>query len=427
LKDLVNSSKNILILLPETVCFDLVCAAYALALSLLNKGHKATLACATDIPDKFSQIINLPDIPVVKSIAKSEVILSLNLKKGAVESVRWRETSDKIEFIITPGKGDFEYNDVDLGTTGGTFDLFITLGCTKLESLGTIFASNPDAFSNIKLVNIDTNPQNNRFGTVQVVRDSKSLSTLILDLVEENSWEITKEAVRIIFQGILWANEGFRQDQDLERVIRKLISKKDNLVDAVSAMFDSISVAELRYLGKIVSNIKVFSDDLIVSKIPANEIQGVSLDRILYPEINVVSRVKNQRAVIVLSEYEPGKIQARIYSKKMDLFRLFSDLSPIGNSGRVIFNLEGSLDEVETKLLTRFESKGTPDPQKVSAAKELPEKKAPTNSEIIKEPLKKANGLPQAIPAPPITPIQPQTGTFPSQIPTQPLQPNQWR
>lgn len=327
-------------------------AACGLANTLLPD-VEVTIASAKPFPKEISQLFDVTPFDIIQALPPREVILSLNRRAGTVEDVRWRESEEKVQFIITPGEGAFEFNDVDIAVRGRDYDLVITIGCRSLDMIGSLYSDNKSFFKDIKILNIDIDSLNEGYGEINEIGQNSSLSGLVLDLVERYSLGLKKDGSDMLFKGIFWSNEGFRQNEDLTKAVKTFIAHEGELVQTVSQIFDSLTIAELRYIGGIISNLKVSTDGVISSKMPHNQIQGVDLNMVLYPELNIISRVKDFKVAILLSETEPGTVVVRAYAKNtdFDVFQLFSRYTPMGNSRRVTFTMREGLDEAERQLL----------------------------------------------------------------------------
>lgn len=435
--------------MPERLCFDITASALGLA-HMISDRQNVQFGSTRPLPGEFKQVLDFTPFEAISRIQEREVILSLNRKEGEVKAVRWREVDKRIQFIITPREGKFEYNDIDLQALGGDIDLVITVGCKSLESAGGFYTSHKSFFENAKILNIDINPENSNFGTVNKIGKNLSLSSWILDLAEQEGIKVNQLAADALFKGILWASDGFRKEEDLQKALKKLASTGGEITSVISQMFDALTVGEMRYIGKMISNMKVNSEGIISSVIKHNDVQGVNLDRIIYPEVNLISRIKDAKIIMLLTEYEKEKILVRMYSRNddLDLFQSLSEYTPIGNSKRVIFEQEGKIDKIESKLLAdlgvshsegevkkdssqdtnRLSSILTPqDEQGSREAEQEEEDKLATEK---REPLQKADELPEpievtspiAMPIQPVVGPQPQMGsTFTPPPPIQPL------
>lgn len=444
MKDIILSSSKILILLPDELTVDIFAASFGLAYSLTSIDKKISFGYSSKIPDNLNSIFDFKSFEIINSIKKSEIILSVNRKKGKVKSVRWREEDDKIQFIITPENSNFEFQDVDLENIGSDFDLVIVTGCSNLDKTGQIYLSNPQYFNDIKIINIDISASNTNFGLVNKVGKDLSLSSYLIKLLEEEELPINKNVAESLFKGIFWANEGFRQNNELRKSLEKLISLEGDLSEVLNQMYNSLTISELRYIGKIISNVIIHPNDFISSKVLANDIQGVNIERIVYPEINLLSRVKNSKVAIILSEYEPNKILIKIYSKddSINILKIFSTYTPTGNSKKITMYIEGDIEKIEEKLIKELNdySQGITKPSTQNSESKdninVQQEKTTTKEDKKAEPLKEADTLPKAIESPsyyPQTTQQfpqvsqpPQMHTFSSPIyPSQPLPPVQ--
>lgn len=151
--------------------------------------------------------------------------------------------------------------------------------------------------------------------------------------------------------------------------------------------------------------------------------QDIQLERVLYPEINILSRVQGYKVAMILSEQKKRDIYARIYSQdeSIDLFDLFSQFSPIGNTRRISFTHQGDIDRTEELLLKKIRTKiAKPADVPVKTAKKEQKPSSEKRANSLQDPLKKAQELPK-----PLEPTEtPQIPYYPQQgKPPQPLPP----
>jgi nanoRNase/pAp phosphatase (c-di-AMP/oligoRNAs hydrolase) len=433
-KDLVNSSKKILIVVPSQVCFDTLCAVFGLAQALSREDKTITIGCSSKLPKEFETLLPYFEFNVINTLGPKEIILSLNRLKGDVKSVRWRETKDEIQFIITPQDKDFEYNEVNLEDESDV-DLIITIGCKDLDSIGTLYSERNDVFADNKILNIDINPKNQKYGFQNEVSSENSLSEKILEVLERDDFQPTKQAAETLFKGVFWANEGLRSDGHLQDTYEKLSRYDVKPFEQISTLYDTLSIAELRYIGKMISNLRVEQDEILISVVPNSDLQGVKLDRITFPELNILSRIASYKLTLIITEYEPGKVLVKAYTKNksINLIDTYSKYSPQGKSYQITFAASGNLSVIEKQLIEEF--KGTKETVKKPSIKDA-EKEMFTESEKKEKeettPLQKAESLPHAVEPPPITPMPPLTNqprasqSFPTPMyPPQPLSPAQ--
>lgn len=352
MKDIINSSKSFLLLLPSDPTVDIITAVLGFANTLLPD-KKVVIGTSRPIPQDISEAFDLSPYEIVTNLKQREVILTLNGRKGRVEDVRWRESDEKIQFIITPQKGEFEYNDVDIHTTGDDFDVYITIGCRQLTDIGEMYQNNRDLFEKRKIVNIDIHPQNEKYGAVNEIGTGGSLSAWVLELLDTKGFQVKKDGMELLFKGILWEHGGFRETDILANAMKKLRQVDGELLPVLDEMYNSLTIAQLRYLGKLIANITMHDSGIITAKALHNEIQGVAVSRVLYPEMDIVSRLKDCEYAAVLAEVKSGQVIVKVYSKNdgTNLPELFAEYNPTGSIDRITFDAAGSLDEVETKIV----------------------------------------------------------------------------
>lgn len=464
MKNIIYSSKNALILLPEKLCFDTASAALGLAQSITYRNRKVTIGTAQPLPKSFEKILDFSQFKIVNEVERKEVILSLNRKEGKVKAVRWREIDDKIQFIITPDEGDFEYDDVDLEAVGGEYDLVICIGCETLKHAGSAYSSNQTFFNSANILNIDINPRNSKYGTEnKVSKEEQSLSSYVLKLIEEEKLKLTKEAAETLFKGVFWASEGFRDDTNLKKALEKLISSGGELTTTIPSIFDTLTPDQLNYIGHVISNMVIDEDDIITSAVSSSQTKGIKLDEIIYPEINIISRLRDYKAALILSEYEEGKILVKAYSgnENLNLLDTFSEYSAIGTPAKVTFHSEEALIDLKEKLLATLKKSSLSKPEvdlsdtsdsqvvfppdqdnsedikkkesndKSKNDKEKKSEDPKTEGKELEEPLKKASSPPEALDVD--TAAQVETGSLPTAapfgastpMPQRPIYPNQ--
>jgi len=404
MKKLIEDANNIIIFIPEILTFDKVACAVGLARFILENEKEVSIGTSKSIPQEYKRVLDLKEIIIKEKLKKKEIILSINRKVGNVQDVRWREVDEKIQFIITPGNGKFEFNDVDLQSVGDDFDLIITIGCKSLENIGLLFTTNKTLLLDIPIVNIDTNPRNTKFGKENKIDKRASISEWLLELFEAEKIKYSNEVAKVLMKGVLWSYEGFRRTGSFENIAKNLMSKEFDVWDSITDMYQTLDMNELRYMGKMIENMHM-EDGIVYSKIRYSDIQGVRLDRIIYPEVNIISRLDDFHVAVIFAEYRHQKVRVEIYShpNKYDLLELFKQFSPRGSSEYVQFKINGDIEDAARRVLSTLRSK-KPEIKKEDREeikKDANEdRKEDENKENKSQPLKKAKTLPEPLEAP---------------------------
>lgn len=426
MKQQLESKEKILIVLPQNISVDVIAAALALA-TLLSDTKQVTLFSKFHLPKNLEPLFNFSKFKVVSAITKPQIVVTINKKQGSVKTVKWNEKDNQIQFYIIPTDSSFEFDDVSFDITEGAYDLIVTLGCDTLESSGITELESLAMLKGHQILNIDIGKTNSKFGTVNEIGEERSLSAWLFKLLEQDNYTIQESVLRLLLQGILWANDGFRTDTSFKNVLDKFtLFGNRQLSRAISDMFNTLTIAELRYIGKMITNMTIDSEGIVVSKIPRNEFQGINIKLIAYPETFLLARLADAKASIILTEYRPKRIHVRIYCRgaRLNLLQIFSKYSPAGGLDFIKFDVEGELDSLtqsivgEIKANLKGENKGEskePHVQKEDQ-KQLGRKK----TERI--PLKKATVLPKTMPAPAAPTAFPIRPSFPTRPPVQPPQ-----
>ncbi len=155
---LVETAREILVLLPQNPGPDSIAAALSLGIVLDKSGKATHIACST--PIDFSEYPLRQADKVTQKIGNKNLVISLQVaNRESIDKVSYNldETSKTFNLIITPKKGaaPLSSDAVSYSLAGARADLIFIVGGTSFESTGSLYAAEPNLFTETTTVAIN--------------------------------------------------------------------------------------------------------------------------------------------------------------------------------------------------------------------------------------------------------------------------------
>ena len=166
LKNLLDSSKHILLVLNSVQNTDSICAAVAWK-KWLEKQHKQIDIIADNfvLPKNLKFIVGAEEIqPQISHLQK--FILKVDVTNVKIDTLSYDIKDNWLSIYLTPKQGVLTKNELRTAQSGLKYDLVITVNAQDLESLGKVFLNNTDLFYKVPVINFDTHPGNEHVGQV---------------------------------------------------------------------------------------------------------------------------------------------------------------------------------------------------------------------------------------------------------------------
>lgn len=169
LKNLLQSSKHILLVLNSTQNTDSICGAVAWK-KFLEKQNKQVDIIADNfiLPKSLKFIVGTQDIQAQISHLQ-KFILKVDVTNVKIDTLSYDIKDNWLSIYLTPKQGVITKNELRTAQSGLKYDLIITINAQDLESLGKTFLSNTDLFYKVPVINFDNHPGNEHFGQVNFV------------------------------------------------------------------------------------------------------------------------------------------------------------------------------------------------------------------------------------------------------------------
>ena len=182
------TAQSIFIALPQKPSFDQVAAGLGLYLSLAKANKNVNIGSPTEMIVEYSSLVGVDKIKDTFQGGKDSLVVSFDYIEDAIEKVSYNIEEGKFNLVIKPKAGHppLDSKKVNYSYTGGKVDLIFTIGVTSLGSLGKIYQGNQKFFDESQIFNLDNNPQNQRYGQINLVEPrAASISQQVAFLIAQ--------------------------------------------------------------------------------------------------------------------------------------------------------------------------------------------------------------------------------------------------
>lgn len=227
IQPVISGAQNILIVIPTEVTVDRLAAGLAFYLSLKQAGKNVSIISDGVLTVGFTHLFSIGDVKnqLPQTSAGNYTItlggvVAPDGKVPALQNLDWSPTGPtkadlKLVFHVMPGQ-KFEPTFATPAYEGGNFDLIIAVGVSSWAAIGSIYANNPQIFSNTQVLNIDNQANNAQFGSINLVDGScSSLSQIIGSILQTLSLPYEGDIASNIIAGLFSATNSL-QTGDVE-------------------------------------------------------------------------------------------------------------------------------------------------------------------------------------------------------------------
>lgn len=187
--------------------------------------------------------------------------LRVNLDRAKVDGLTYAVDGNALVVTITPKTGAWQPADVRIASNDYRFDLVIAIGTPDRSSFGTLFSTYADFFLKTPTVVIDHGPENEHFGTINIVDlTATSVSEVCFNLFTHiDATIVSPDVATTLLAGMMSKTKSFRapnvSPKTLE-IAQKLIEKKADREMIVEHLYRTRSVETLRLWGRALARLK---------------------------------------------------------------------------------------------------------------------------------------------------------------------------
>ena len=190
---------------------DSLSAGLALSALLTKLGKKITLA--SDHSAKQNHLEWLPNFSAIQSELENAkfFIISLDTIKTKIKNLKYRLTSERLDIVLFPEAGSSLPEQITTHAGGFAYNTAIILGCSDLDSLGSLYTAQPAFWQETSLINIDASPANEAFGQINLINPkASSVSEIVWQLFSDKLDLIDANIATCLLAGIIMATNNFK-------------------------------------------------------------------------------------------------------------------------------------------------------------------------------------------------------------------------
>lgn len=338
IKNLIDKSQNILILISPEAEGDSFTAALSLSCALKNMGKELNLFYQK-IPEKLNFLPALNEFPnlsealniVGDNLVNATNIVSINVSKCQIKEVCYEKNESDLKFLFSVAKGELEETDISFKKVFKEPDVIITVGLENLEKLDKIFEKNSKFFFEKPIINIDNKASNENFGEINLVEiTSPTVSEIVANLINNfDEKTINKNIATCLLTGIISGTSNFKQPSttpDTLEFASWLVEKGADHQKIIQHLYKSNSLNEIRLFGRILEKINYSKEKEIAWAILTDKDfkeLGCSPKDLKNVLKKINSNFPNSTSILILWE-SPSllkKIKGTFYSPKNHLIK----------------------------------------------------------------------------------------------------------
>lgn len=315
----IEKSRRIAIILPQQVSVDVLSAAMALQAALTRKSDSLVAALV------FSAASHLPELPFLRRPPEvhsalnsgNQLAIKVSNRRAQPSELRYEKSASGLTIYITPEKGTFSEQDVSVLPGAGSFDLFLILGAASFEQLGNLYTDNAKLFFETPNVNIDYNPANEYYGSMNYVRaTASSLCEVVMDFIEAMPGALqNNRAATSLLAGIISQTGSFRDPKTTPQALMKasrLVAAGARQQDIIQHLFKTKPLALLQLWGRALARLNAVPEKgavtaiVTASDLEKTQVQPESFYLVLK---DIVEMVTNYSLVLLVAETGNSKTQ----------------------------------------------------------------------------------------------------------------------
>jgi nanoRNase/pAp phosphatase (c-di-AMP/oligoRNAs hydrolase) len=371
----LSAAKRVAVVLPEQVNIDLFAAAAAFAGFLKQSVKQSTV---------FSSAKTLPSLPFLKDKLEvfpgmndgTQLAIKISNSHAQLSELRYDKGDDGITLYITPKEGQFMSSDVSVLPSAANFDLVVIIGAANFEQLGDIYNSNTKLFFETPHINIDINPANEFFGTVNFVpTTASSLSEAVMDILEAQG-SIDENIATALLAGIISQTSSFRDPKTTPESLLKasrLVTAGARQQDIIQYLYKTKPLPLLQLWGRALARLTASTEKQVLTAVVTKsdlEKTQVGVDQLPIVVKDIIEMISGYSLIFFLAELPNGVQVVAAGLPFEDLQKVMADLQggqiepkklePANLTGKyqyLTFWVKQDLPQIQEKLNKIIESR----------------------------------------------------------------------
>ncbi len=398
--ELINKSKNILLVTHEKPDGDAIGSTVAFYSVLSKLGKKTTVVIADSIANNYQFLPKLDEF-ATQLTALRDFIISIDCIRATADKLAYNFQEGKLNIVVTPKDGNFNPQDVSFSEGNFQFDLIVALDAADWDQVGALYANNVKLFQGTPVINIDHHSSNDYYGTVNLVDlTATATAEILVGLIEALGPSLIDEDIATaLLTGIVSDTGSFQHANTTPKaltVAAQMVGFGARQQEIIKHLFKTKSLTTLKLWGKILSNIRFDEEHkLSWSLVPLSwfDETGAMKEETSGIIDELMTSVPGADIIVLLSEKEPRAISGSIRTKKgvdaAEIAALFGGGGHPGAAGFKLLDIElSAAEEVVVGKIREYQdkkSKLTPDELNAVLEPDIPKEPAPEPSEFVPE------------------------------------------
>ncbi|MBI5755068.1 DHH family phosphoesterase, partial [Candidatus Peregrinibacteria bacterium] len=247
------------------------------------------------------------------------------------------------------------------------FDLLITLDCGAAY-MTRFHEKYPDLFNKTKrtIINIDHHVSNELFGSINLVdTDSAATSVLIFKLFSDHPHiVINQDIATCLLTGVYTDTGSFMHSNtgsEVYKIASELVKRGGKFRKISKECFRTTSIATMKLWGKILSNITINSEGVLLSVMKQKDLDDMNAsEEDISGVIDLLNSVPQTKFALLLTEDQHGNVKGSFRTQRNDVN--LSEIAGVfgggGHKKAAGFTLPGRLEkEVRWKIVPADEAR----------------------------------------------------------------------
>lgn len=245
--------------------------------------------------------------------------------------------------------------------------IFVDVGASYMTNFHFKY---PELFENREIiVNIDHHASNDRFGAINLIdADAASTTLMIYRFFKYLNFNISPDIATCLLAGLYGDTGSFKHSNTSVEVLlaaANLVDLGARIDRIVSSMFRSNKVSTLRLWGKVLEQIRITDDGVVMAVVKDEDFQNLEArPEQLSGVIDYLNMVPDSKFSVLINEDRKGNVKGSFRTRKqnIDLSRIAATFGGGGHAKASGFSLPGKLvQSVSYKIVFPDLSKKTLD------------------------------------------------------------------
>jgi nanoRNase/pAp phosphatase (c-di-AMP/oligoRNAs hydrolase) len=305
----IRKSNKILIVLPQNFLADSLSGALGLRL-FLNKLQKDVLVASTGrLPENLKFLPGAETLKNQISAGKS-LVVTVDTAVKKLEEISYQTKGDKARIYLKAKGEEFTAGDLSFSTEKFPVDLIFVLGSASLDDLGKLYEDNTDLFFETPKINIDSQPDNEYFGQINLVDITvSSIAEILAEILQKYEEQLLDQDIATcLLLGIIFSTHSFQHVQTTPKAFLKaseLVALGARQQEIIKNIYKTKPLPLLKLWGRALARMKILEQEKVVYSVltPGDfEKAGAGEDELLPVLEEFTDNISGYKIIALLAE-----------------------------------------------------------------------------------------------------------------------------